>query len=123
MNINLTFVIQIIHFSLTYMVLTKLLFNPIITTLKKRKSKEKRLNNTIAKEEKAITTLHKEIGEHLHTFQEHTKKAYPFTLQTRAHLQIPPQLPLQEPTKAQRVTLLKNITEWLVKKVPHDAVH
>ena len=78
MNINATFLIQIIHFLIAYKMLNALLFRPAIASLKEKRDKRKQIETAIKQEEETLLSLEKEKTEQIVTFQAHVKKQYPF---------------------------------------------
>lgn len=77
MLINITLVIQVIHFFITYAILSKLIFKPVLAQIQSRDKKEKDL--TIDLENKKNLLLLKEHQKHqkLLNFQYKIKDKYP----------------------------------------------
>ena len=120
MNINLTFFIQIFHFFVSYLFLSKFFFNPTIESLSQKNTYKQKLISSIQKEESDIVALHKEIGEHLLSFQQHIKLRYPFIeLQPQTVLDKRLETPLRQMDTAQLEPLKNDITQWIIKKVPY----
>ena len=119
MQINVTLVIQIINFFITYKVLNAFLFRPAIDALETKQKKKDALQNQIDTQEEELITIEKEKVEAIVTFQNHVKKCYPFiqtyTVEKQLEFDITPQ-----PKMIDKEKLEKQITDWLVEKVPHD---
>jgi len=117
MHINATFLVQIINFLITYAALNTLLFKPVIASLQEKKKKREELENSIKQEEKKLLALEKEKTNKITIFQAKIKKLYPFT--SPLHYKQPPELP---PIKKEHIDtniLQKEVTNLLIKKVPH----
>lgn len=78
MHINVTFLIQIANFLITYKILSVFLFKPIIASLEEKKVKKENLFNTIQEKEDQILALEKEKTEKITSFQTYATKKYAF---------------------------------------------
>lgn len=117
MKINITFIIQIINFFITYKVLNIFLFKPVIASLEAKRAKQKALEKSITKEEEVLLSLEKTKAADVVAFQGKVKEEYPFIslVQEDSFLDI---------TKIKTETIdTKNleseVTQWLIEKVPH----
>ena len=117
MHINATFLIQIINFLLTYTVLDKLLFKPALASIKEKKVKQKTLEASIQKEEEKLLELEKDKDDKIAAFQVRVQEQYPFI--SPLHYKKAPELAQIEKEIIDTKVLQKQITEFLVKKVPH----
>ena len=116
MRLNLTFVLQLINFAISYWFLNKFMFKPVLAFLKKRDEKERRLQKDIEKKENNLLDLEHIKQEELVEFKEKVKTKYriiPF---------IQPEVATQIPCKVDKKTAKKLIDiakDILVQKVPH----
>jgi hypothetical protein len=79
MDINITFLIQIINFGITYFFLNKILFRPVVYFLQKREILKQRVISKIAEKERDLDTVYsKKAADMLH-FQSYLAKKYRFT--------------------------------------------
>jgi hypothetical protein len=117
MHINLTFVIQIVNFLVVYKVLNSLLFKPVLASLEAKQEKKSKLEKSIKNKEEELTLLEKEKKENIVTFQQHAKQTYPF-IQPQ-HYEKPIEVTYTKTTEADKKKLKKEVTDWLIKKVPH----
>ncbi|MBU1007956.1 hypothetical protein KKA53_02665 [Candidatus Dependentiae bacterium] len=117
MHINATFLVQIINFLITYHVLNIFLLKPVITSLKEKKLKRKKLEQKIKIEEEALRSLEKEKSDSIVIFQEHVKETYPFV-----SLAISEKLPESKHVFIEKIDanqLKQAVTQALVKRVPN----
>ena len=117
MHINITFIIQIINFFITYKVLNIFLFKPVIASLEVKQAKREKLEGSITKEETALAKLERTKAENVVAFQDHVKDEYPYVslVQEDSYLDIAKIKTEHIDTKE----LESQVTKWLVEKVPH----
>jgi F0F1-type ATP synthase membrane subunit b/b' len=76
MYINLTFILQIGNFLLTYWFLNKYFFKPFLTILEQKKHTEEVMQECLVQDEEYISNLKKEKEQRLIAFQDHIQSAY-----------------------------------------------
>lgn len=76
MELNITLLIQIGNFLITYFVLKKFLFKPSIASIKSKKEAKKSFLDNITKEEERLLSEQQRKAAHLEKFQRETKKEY-----------------------------------------------
>ena len=76
MHINVTFLIQIVNFWATYFFLKKILLNPVVTVLLKRKNAHRRLSLEFKKKEDFLKQRVDEKSRLLRAFQRQLKERY-----------------------------------------------
>jgi len=116
MRLNLTFVIQIINFIISYWFLNKFMFKPVLAFLKKREDKEQKIEKDIEKKKSSLLDLEHEKQEELIVFKNKMKTKYKIVLFSQ------PEIEAQVPCKVDEQTAKKLIDiakDMLVKKVPH----
>ncbi|MCK4650796.1 hypothetical protein KAT08_01345 [Candidatus Babeliales bacterium] len=116
MHLNLTFFVQIVNFSITYLFLNKIMFRPILLFLKQKKEKEKSLQGKIAKKESDFLMLNKRKDEDLIKFRKNMKEQY---------IIAPVKLPsisskvIGKVDKMKAKKLIHIVKDVLIKKVMH----
>jgi F0F1-type ATP synthase membrane subunit b/b' len=124
MHINATFLIQIINFVVTYYILNRFLFKPIIASIKRKHEKEIGLKKSIKKEENKIVTLEKEKHEVVLSFQRNMKKKFPYIspiIQDKpVDVEAEKAFALLTQEKIDKKTLQKEVTKFLIERVPHE---
>jgi len=78
MQINITFLVQIINFGITYFFLNKILFRSVVYFLQKREMLKKRLINKIVQKEHELDALYSQKASDMLQFQAHVAKKYRF---------------------------------------------
>ncbi len=89
MQINITFFVQIINFSITYFFLNKILFKSVVRFLQKREMLKVGLIRKIGEKEQELDELYSQKASDMLQFQAHIAKKYRFTRF------IPQDIPLQ----------------------------
>ena len=116
MHINVTFLIQVINFLITYKILKTFLFRPVLSSIKEKKEKREKFEQSIEKKEQELIVLEKKKIENVDIFQKHVKKTYPFVASTTCDK---PQLEFTpEKETVDREKIKKDVVDWLVEKVP-----
>ena len=116
MNPNLTFFMQVINFGITYWVLNKFMFKPVLLFLQKKKKKEKQELESIAQKEHELLQLHEKKEQELATFKEDMKGQYCFApVKTPA---VPSKVACKVDEK-EAEKLIKEAEGLLLKRVPH----
>lgn len=119
MQLNLTFILQLIHFLITYRILERLLFAPAIAMVQEREATECRLVEDCSAEEEKLKELSTQKKIFLRQFQQRIQGEHDQVLERcRSKLQFvePPQQPLTILTGDQKV----KIKELFIKKVLHE---
>lgn len=117
MQINATFIVQLINFFITYHVLNFLVFKPIIASLHHKEKEEKKINDSIAHEEEILLSLEKEKSQAMRTFQTQTKEKYPYVSLVEKEKEEEFKIPK---TEIDQTALEKQVTDFLIEKVPHE---
>jgi len=115
MHINATFLVQIINFLISYYVLNRFLFKPVIASIRKKQETETALKASIEKEENDIIALKKEKYESIISFQRKMRKKFPYISKT---IQDKPIDVAPEIARPKNPKLQKEVTDFLVKRVP-----
>jgi hypothetical protein len=117
MRINVTLFVQIINFAITYLVLNRFFFKPLLNSLEKKDLAKKELEQKIDVEEKELVGLENKKSSDVGSFQLMIKQKYPYEpylIRTAAE-----QTPIISEEKVDRAVLEKQIVDFLSKKVPH----
>ncbi len=115
MYVNITLLIQIINFSITYHLLNKLIFSPIIISLKKKKTVEDNFINSLKKEEHLLLSKEKRLHQDLIDFQRKIQKKY--VPLTKKSIEVQFDITYERDEKEVK-NLTKKIKDLLVKEVP-----
>jgi len=118
MDINATFLVQIINFFVIYKVLTVFFFKPIIASLEEKKAKKESLEKSIKEKEEVLVSLEKQKKEEIKVFQEHVKTEYPFISPTETDKPVEMEVKIKK--EADTKELKNKVVDLLVSKVPHD---
>ncbi len=116
MNINVTFVFQVLNFLFSYWFLNRFLFIPVIRHIEERKSGDRHLFSLIEKKEKYLLKLEEEKYQRLIKFKETINKG--FQLKRRKIANIPECYHFKLDDKSVEKSISK-MSKILVKKVPH----
>lgn len=109
---NLTLLVQALNFSLTFYVLKRFLFEPIIESILKRKKEEKRLGDEIVLKQKDVANFLSEKTSQLSQFQKDAKTDFPFVPATGPQVEPhAPEVCILEPTHEEQVALQKDLTK------------
>lgn len=117
MRINVTLLIQITNFTVTYLVLNRFFFKPIIDSLNKKELVKKELELKIDSEESILLGLAKKKTADVLEFQSMIKKKYPYepySVKITADSQ-----PSITEKKVDPAALEKEIVDFLSKEVPN----
>jgi hypothetical protein len=116
MRINITLILQIINFGVTYWFLNKFMFRPVVNFLQKRAEKEKNQVDRINRKERHLLELEEKKHEELVFFRFRMQERYSFApVKT-------PELPTKLFYRVDRDEagkLTEKIKKMLVKRVPH----
>jgi hypothetical protein len=116
MRLNVTFIIQIGNFWITYFFLKKLLLNPLVTILKRREKTKQHIIDILKQKELFLKHKIEEKNKALLDFQLSLKKRY--TLTPVEYLDIPLEFTYQK-NKAEIDNLILTCKNILIEKVPH----
>ncbi len=86
MNINLTVVVQVINFIITYAILERLFFKPAVATIQKRDASFVKLSQTIAEQKNNNEILKTHVAEQWHRFQRALQHEVPSLVSPRIML-------------------------------------
>jgi hypothetical protein len=76
MQINATFIVQIINFALTYVVLSRFLLQPFLILIQKKKAAQQALQAILENKGHEEAMLIRSKNDALASFKEHIKKTY-----------------------------------------------
>ena len=76
MQINITFVIQVVNFCVTYCFLEKILLKPLVALLQKRDALKAKALEDIGKKESDLTALQQQKDADLQAFKVHVNDKY-----------------------------------------------
>lgn len=111
-QINLTLLVQALNFSLTFYVLKRFLFGPIIENILSRKKEEKRLSDEIVLKKQDVDNFLGEKTSQLSQFQKDAKTDFPFVPVTGPRVQpIKLESEIVEPSVAEQEALQKSFAK------------
>ena len=117
MYINITLIIQLINFGITYWFLNKLLFVPFIAKITHKNKTEKSLLEIVSLETKNFEKLQIKKKQELIQFQDHVKDSY----QTEPIPEISVETTMKELSDKQQIkNLSSRIEDMIVEKVVHE---
>jgi len=115
MEINITLFIQIANFLLTYYLLNKLIFAPVIASLNKKKKEENAFLKSLNNEEAVLLEKQKEENAQLCSFQQ--KLATKYKKPKKEHLHIKFDIAYKrDPVEVKNT--IKKVKDLLVEEVP-----
>ena len=115
MKINITLLIQIINLSITYYLLNRLIFFPIIASLKTKKEVESNFIKSLNKEERSLLEKERELREDLINFQKKVQQKY--VILPKKPIEVKFAITYERDEKEVQ-NLIKEIKELLVEEVP-----
>jgi len=104
------------NFSITYYLLNKLIFSPIIISLKKKKAVEDNFINSLKQEESILLAKGKKLHQDLTDFQRKIQKKY--VPLPKKSLEVKFDITYERDEKEVK-NLTKKIKDLLVEKIPH----
>jgi hypothetical protein len=116
MQINVTFIIQIIHFIIVYLVLKRYFFKNIIFVLQEKEKTRQMLTSGLKDKEMSLGNLQEEKKKDLFDFRLKLKEKYLF-----AH-EKPQEIPsgiLYEQDEKRITHLLNTVEHLIIEKAPH----
>ncbi len=116
MRINLTLLVQVINFSITYWFLNRFMFRPVIEFLNQKKTKEEKTKKRLEKKEQDLLCMEKKKHQDLGDFKVKMKKEYGIVPPKTA--QVPSELHI-EINKKEIEKLTDIAKKILVKRVPY----
>jgi F0F1-type ATP synthase membrane subunit b/b' len=119
MHINVTLFIQIGNFLLTYYLLDKWLFRPLIASIQKKQKAKNKLLKNIQTEEAELLSLQKTKLDKLKDFQEESHKGIsPIMHYTPSHKA--QEIPAQEIKDETIEALKEEMKKLIIDKIPHE---
>jgi F0F1-type ATP synthase membrane subunit b/b' len=116
MQINVTFIIQIINFWITYLVLHKILFKPVVQLLQNKETAKESLVEGIKTKEAGLLHLQEEKKKNLEDFRQYLKTKYAFQPQRQEEI---PVLTIQETKREAIAKMVTQECDLIVQKAPH----
>lgn len=116
MNVNITFLIQITNFSITYYFLKKLLLQPFVGVLEKRKEIKKVLLEGVRYKKLILKQRIEEKSLALITFQRNIKKYYSFLRIKKSYVSTEV---ISKPFKIDLEKLVSKGASFLVRKISY----
>jgi len=116
MNINVTFIIQIIHFTIVYWILKRYFFKNIISVLQEKEKSRQTLTSGLKDKEMSLVFLQEEKKKDLLDFRQKLKEKYLF-----AH-ESPQEIPsgiLYEKNEKRITDAIKTVELRIIEKAPH----
>jgi F0F1-type ATP synthase membrane subunit b/b' len=115
MKINITFFIQIINFTITYFVLKKLIFGPVIKSINQKNKEKELFLNFLKQEEIQLLEAQKQENDQLIDFQERMSQLYkkPKTKPIKVDLDI-----TYQRNELEVQQLVAKIKDSLIEEVP-----
>jgi hypothetical protein len=116
MQINATFLIQIINFWVTYTILHRLLLRPLVHLINKKDAAKATMIEGIKQKEHVLARLQEDKHKNLEIFRNHVKTKYIFITPKPASMP-PPSIFIKDP---RQIALLTQAAEQLlIEKAPH----
>ena len=116
MHVNLTFLIQIINFWISYVFLHRFFLKPIVILINKKNQAKEFLINGLKQKELALVQLQEEKSKNVTTFRQYLKTTY---VLTPPHLQVIPTIVMAKKNQAEITQLTEKIKGILIQRVPH----
>ena len=116
MQLNATFIVQIVNFALSYVVLSKFLLRPFVQRIHQKQAARQALVNALKDKEAQLQQLGKDKQEHLKAFQSYVHTTYQPPMITLTQLPVFEEKPLDEHYVQD---MIKKTSALVVKKVPH----
>jgi hypothetical protein len=116
MQINATFLVQIVNFWISYAMLHKLLFKPFVHLIEKKRSARNRVSEGLKHKEHTLLGLQEEKKTNQETFRAYIKSTYVFLHPKPQEIQI---IGSFEKNQQEIDHLIKITKEQIVQKVPH----
>jgi F0F1-type ATP synthase membrane subunit b/b' len=116
MQINATFLIQIVNFWISYAMLHKLLFKPFVQLIEKKQAAQTKMLNVIKSKEQTIVHLQDDKKKNLEEFRVHLKETYHFT---QPQLQDVPATCAIEKEQEGIDSITAQMKQLLIQKAPH----
>jgi F0F1-type ATP synthase membrane subunit b/b' len=119
MHINVTLFIQIGNFLITYYLLDRWLFKPLIASIQKKQKAKNKLLKNIQSEESELLALQKTKLEKLKHFQEESHQGIsPIMHYTPSHKA--QEIPIQEINNKTIEELKEEMKKLIIEKIPHE---
>lgn len=111
-QLNLTLIVQAINFWITYFVLHRYIFAPVIKRIRQRKNDEKKLRSEIILKQKDVSNFLEEKVMQLAQFQKDAKLDYPFYYTHPKKIDLPEQpKDLPEIDEKEKIALKKKLIQ------------
>lgn len=116
MQINVTFIIQIVNFWISYAMLHKLLFKPFVGIINNKQAARQILIKGLKHKELALITLQDDKKKNLEDFRTHIKQQYDFTPLPLIELSQPFAFSCNQDEIDRLIETQKNL---IIQKAPH----
>jgi hypothetical protein len=116
MNINVTFVIQMIHFVIVYMVLKRFFFKGIVSVLQEREKTKQKLTAGLKDKETSLVSLQEEKKKDVVIFRDMLHEKYTFASETSHEI---PTGAFYQKDEARLVSIAERVEQLIVEKAPH----
>ncbi|MFA5075205.1 MAG: hypothetical protein WC436_03830 [Candidatus Babeliales bacterium] len=114
---NLTLLLQVLNFWITYWFLNRFMFKPVLLFLEQKKQKDLLLKSKIEKKENILLKIENKKIENFSVFKEKIFKKYKF--KSPELEQISTNIQFKKVDKNEADKLIQVIKDILVKRVPH----
>lgn len=116
MQINATFLVQIVNFWISYAMLHKFFFKPFVRFIEKKSTAKRTLLENLKAKELSLAQLQEDKKRHLEDFRAHLKAQYQPPIPTLEKIPTPPTF-IKDSAEIAAIT--KTATEILIEKAPH----
>ena len=120
-DLNITIVVQAVHFLFAWWALSKFLFRPVVAAVQKEQAFQKRLHTVLKKEEQLLHDIKKEQEREWARYQRQFKKSVPAL---QSHLVVSgvalKRTPLAQISKQEEKKAISAVVELVVQRIGHD---
>ncbi len=116
MTINVTFIIQIIHFTIMYYILKRYFFKSIISVLQEKEKSRRALTSGLRDKEMNLVSLQEEKKKNLFDFRQKLKEKYLFAHENPQEVSSGV---LYEKNEERITDAVKTVERLIIEKIPH----
>jgi hypothetical protein len=113
MAVNITFIIQIANFWVSYFMLNKLIFSPVMRSLQSKETAQKLLQESLKDREHDLVSLQEEKQKSVNDFKEHLRVRY---APVSAHIKEIPLVAVEPQDRKELEATVATMCEILVTK-------
>ena len=116
MQINVTFVIQMIHFIIVYMVLKRYFFKDIVSVLQEREKTKQKLTAGLKDKEASLSLSQEEKKKDVIIFRDMLREKYTFASETVYEI---PTGVFYQKDEARLASIAERVEQLIIEKAPH----